>query len=101
MVSRGDLTGSSFSFKVTDEEWTDEEGVQIRNIRGVELFDGGPVTFPAYDSSTVKSRDIQGAKDSLDEHEAEKAKKRINDRFEEISAQMEGENQDEEPQKGA
>jgi len=95
MISRGDLTGSSFSFKVTDEEWIDADGGQVRNITGVELFDVGPVTFPAYDASTVKNRDIEGAKESLDEHEKEKLKKRINERIEEISPQNTPESTDE------
>ena len=93
--------GSSFSFKVTDEEWTDEEGTQVRNIKGVQLFDVGPVTFPAYDSSTVKSRDLAGAKESLSDHEAEKQKKLVNDRFNAISAEIGEENPDEKPTEGA
>jgi len=101
MISRGDLTGSSFSFKVTEEEWTDEEGTQVRTISGVQLFDVGPVTFPAYDASTVKSRDLAGAKESLSDHEAEKQKKQVNDRFDAITAEMLQENPDEKPTEGA
>jgi HK97 family phage prohead protease len=99
MIGRGDLTGSSFSFKVTEEEWTEEEGTQIRNIKGVQLFDVGPVTFPAYDASTVKSRDIQGAKDSKEEHEREKLKKRVNERIDELAGENEPEGASEEAEK--
>ncbi len=52
-VSRGEVTGSSFSFLITDQEFRTENGVDIREILGVELFDVGPVTFPAYDATTV------------------------------------------------
>ena len=47
-IARGDVTGSSFSFRITDETWRMEDEMDIREIRGVELFDVGPVTFPAY-----------------------------------------------------
>ncbi len=55
-VDRREVTGSSFSFMITDQDFRTEDGVDIREIRGVELFDVGPVTFPAYDATTVTSR---------------------------------------------
>ncbi len=47
-IARGDVTGSSFAFRITDETWRMEDDLDIREIRGVALFDVGPVTFPAY-----------------------------------------------------
>ena len=59
-IDRGDLTGSSFSFRVTSAKWTDEAeddgGREIREILEVELFDVGPVTYPAYESTTAAVR---------------------------------------------
>ena len=55
-VRAGNLTGSSFSFRVTDEEWIKDGDAEIRLVSGVELFDVGPVTFPAYQSTTVAAR---------------------------------------------
>lgn len=56
-LERGDLTGSSFGFRVTKEEWvTRDNQPDLRMIRGVELFDVGPVTFPAYESSDAGIR---------------------------------------------
>jgi HK97 family phage prohead protease len=55
-LRRGDLTGSSFSFQVTDQEWRTEGGVDFRLIKGVRLFDVGPVTFPAYEATTAGMR---------------------------------------------
>lgn len=48
-VQRGDVTGSSFSFRALDVEWslTDQE-IPLRILRTVRLYDVGPVTFPAY-----------------------------------------------------
>ncbi len=55
-IKRRDVTGSSFSFVVTDEDFRREGGVRIREIRGVQLFDVGPVTFPAYQATTADAR---------------------------------------------
>jgi HK97 family phage prohead protease len=69
-AARGDVTQSSFGFRVADdddaEEWFDREGRSVpkwsingvkRVIRKVsELFDVSPVTYPAYSASTVEAR---------------------------------------------
>lgn len=68
-IKRRDMTGSSFAFVVTDEVWRKEEGVEIREIRGVQLFDVGPVTFPAYDATTTGVR-ADGALDEARESHA-------------------------------
>lgn len=47
----GKLKGSSFSFRVMPEgeSWsTTDQGFPLRTLRSVDLFDVGPVTFPAY-----------------------------------------------------
>ena len=58
-----DLTGSSFSFQVLDEAYEKVNGIRVRNIRKVKLFDVGPVTFPAYQAADASSRDYQAALD--------------------------------------
>lgn len=60
-VRREDVTGSSFAFLVTDEDWRMEDGVRVREIQGVQLFDVGPVTFPAYEATEaeVSSRSLR------------------------------------------
>lgn len=63
-VRRGDLAGSSFAFRITDEVWRKENKVDIREIRGVELFDVGPVTYPAYEATTAELHSA-GAQDEL------------------------------------
>lgn len=55
-IRRGDVSGSSFGFEVTDVEHRMEDKVDIREITGVKLFDVGPVTFPAYEGTDVKVR---------------------------------------------
>lgn len=50
-AATGKLKGSSFSFRVLPdgETWsTTDQGFPLRTLRSVDLFDVGPVTFPAY-----------------------------------------------------
>ena len=44
----------SFRFTVKDEEWADSD--TVRTIREVELHELGPVTFPAYHTTSVGVR---------------------------------------------
>lgn len=55
-VQRGDLTGSSFGFNIRKDHWERSDGLDVRNILDVELFDVGPVTFPAYAATTAAAR---------------------------------------------
>ena len=57
-ISRGDVTGSSFSFSVRDQKFYCDEvrGVDVREILSVDLHDVGPVTFPAYSATSTGVR---------------------------------------------
>jgi HK97 family phage prohead protease len=66
LIRRGDVSGSSFAFRATDETWKKENGLDIREIRGVELFDVSPVTYPAYEGTSVQVRSADGAKASFE-----------------------------------
>lgn len=57
-IERGDLTGSSFAFISTGTVWTEENGISIREITDLDLFDTGPVTYPAYEATTAGLREI-------------------------------------------
>ena len=59
-VRRGDVSGSSFAFRVTSEDWTEaEEGGRVREIRGVDLVDVGPVVSPAYAATSAGLRAVE------------------------------------------
>lgn len=65
-VKRGDVTGCSFAFIVKRAVWDEEEvdGVTrwTRKIEEMEqLFDVGPVTYPAYEQTTVDARELRFA----------------------------------------
>lgn len=52
--ARGDIRGSSFGFRVTNEDTIHEDGKHVRQIHAVELVDVGPVTQPAYEGTNDK-----------------------------------------------
>lgn len=58
LIKRGDMDGQSFAFVVTGEKWVagENEELDLRIITDVELWDVGPVTYPAYDETTVGLR---------------------------------------------
>lgn len=55
-ISRGDVTGTSFGFRVREDDWVYVENQLIRTILEAELFEVSPVTFPAYPESSVEAR---------------------------------------------
>jgi HK97 family phage prohead protease len=62
-VKRGDLQGCSFRFTVSEDKWVNQkDGSQERTITRIgELFDVGPVTYPAYPDTTVAARHYRAA----------------------------------------
>jgi len=85
LLDRGDIRGSSFQFRTTDESWEKEDDREVRVIRGVQLYDVGPVARPAYASTTAGVRsearasyDTWKAQETADEQRqaAEEAERR-------------------------
>jgi HK97 family phage prohead protease len=58
-IKRGDITGMSFGFRTISDIWETIEGVAIRTLRKVQLFDVSPVTFPAYPDTSVAVRSLE------------------------------------------
>lgn len=85
MIQRGDVDGSSFSFQIEGKDvWTrSADGLEIRELRSVKLYDVGPVTFPAYAASTSEAR---SARDSvLGQQEREEIERELQLRRAELS----------------
>ena len=63
-IARGDVTQSSFSFQVNEDDWQeDDDGRVIRTIKSfAKLRDVSPVTFPAYSDATVGVRSLEAWK---------------------------------------
>lgn len=79
VIRRGDVTGSSFSFRVRGQSFEDrDDGVTIRTITDVDLYDLGPVVFPAYEATTtgLRSGDAADALVARDAWRAEQAARR-------------------------
>lgn len=57
-IKRGDVTQMSFGFVVEREEWSVENGEDIRTLERVKLYDVSPVTFPAYLDTDVSVRSL-------------------------------------------
>lgn len=56
-IERGDVFGNSFSFRVRSDRWETRDGREVRYIEEFEeIYDVGPVVFPAYPETTVSSR---------------------------------------------
>lgn len=60
---RKGLYGASFRFRVIKDEWVepdeDSGDLRERTIREVELYEFGPVTFPAYQAATAGLRSLR------------------------------------------
>lgn len=72
LISRGDLKGSSFSFRIngkTGQRFDKGKEFDVRNILDVDLYDAGPVTYPAYEGTTaaVRSGDCDDAIEARDQ----------------------------------
>jgi len=58
-LKRGDMSGSSFAFMVAEKgyEFREEKDFDVVEVRDVDLYDVGPVTFPAYAGATSGLRE--------------------------------------------
>lgn len=57
-IRRGDVTGNSFSFMTMTDKWETINGETIRTLIDVDLFDVGPVVWPAYPQTDVALRSL-------------------------------------------
>jgi len=72
-MKRGDVTQMSFGFSVKPDgqEWAeDDDGMIIRTLTNVRLFDVSPVTYPAYPETDVAVRSLQGWRKELEQSRA-------------------------------
>jgi uncharacterized protein len=59
-IRRGDVQGQSFAFTVAADKWDFSGETPLRMVLEVEeLYDVGPVTYPAYEESSVALRSFQ------------------------------------------
>jgi hypothetical protein len=62
LVERGDISGMSFGFRVTRQEWDETGDLPVRTILEVELYEVSAVAFPAYDDTTLGLRSLEASR---------------------------------------
>lgn len=83
-VERGDITGMSFMFGVSDEEWDELESEHpTRRIKKIStVVEVSAVTFPAYESTEINARSreaLDNARSSVDTARQQSAESLEND----------------------
>lgn len=74
-LERGDISGMSFGFRVTKDEWDETGEMPLRTIRGVELYEVSAVAFPAYADTEIALRTLTDAKRQAEEARREAERK--------------------------
>ena len=61
-IKRGDVDQMSFGFDVLEDSWDkDADGMVIRTLRKIKLYEVSPVVFPAYPQTSISARADTGA----------------------------------------
>lgn len=72
-IDRGDVSGSSFGFRVVEQLWREVGDTDIRELLDLDVFDVGPVVFPAYTGTDVAIRAAGSVDEVRSAYEAWKA----------------------------
>lgn len=62
LIARGDISGMSFGFVVTRQEWDETGEIPVRTIHEVELREVSVVSEPAYEGTTIALRSLEQAR---------------------------------------
>lgn len=76
-VRRGDITGCSFGFTVKEQSWRylEDGNVERTIVKVGELFDVGPVTYPAYPDTSVAARSREAFVEGIEKEKREAEQK--------------------------
>ena len=72
-AKRGDLVGWSFGFSDRDVDTRDEDGMMIRDVKDLDLYEVSILDrskVPAYDGTLIQARDANGAETHINAGEA-------------------------------
>jgi len=58
-VRRGDVAGVSFGFECRAHKWEKRQGVDVRTLLDVELYEVSPCAMPAYPDTSVAVRSLE------------------------------------------
>ncbi|MDW9463723.1 HK97 family phage prohead protease [Sinorhizobium meliloti] len=62
LVERGDVSGMSFSFRATKQEWDDTGDLPHRTVIEAELFEVTATAIPAYPDTSLALRSLEAAR---------------------------------------
>lgn len=88
-LERGDISGMSFGFRVTKEEWDETGNMPVRTIKAVDLFEVSAVAFPQYTDTEIALRTLENAQDEARKAQAERNRLAAEARIAERKAQAE------------
>ncbi len=57
-VRQGTIGGWSFRFDVVEDKWDFSSDIPMRTLLDVEIYELGPVVFPAYEATDISLRDV-------------------------------------------
>lgn len=62
LVERGDVSGMSFSFRATKQEWDESGDMPKRTVIEAELYEVTATPIPAYPDTTLALRSLEGVR---------------------------------------
>ena len=62
LIERGDISGMSFGFSITKQEWDETVDPPKRTISGVDLAEVSIVSMPAYEGTSIALRSLEDAR---------------------------------------
>lgn len=80
LLDRGDVSGMSFGFIVTRQEWDETGDIPTRTIHEVDLREVSIVSEPAYDGTSIALRSLEEVRKEARQHNHEAAARRIAER---------------------
>lgn len=82
-VDRGDISGMSFAFRTTPdgEDWSEEDGLLIRDVLDGWIREVSVVSFPAYPDTSVALRSLDAFKAYQEAHQLWKPSMKFRDRL--------------------
>lgn len=85
LIKDGIIKGMSFGMRVSDDNWSmGSDGIPMRTINGINLFEISAVRNPAYKSSEIEARDIDVINDIEIPDNIEERSEKLEDKDKEI-----------------
>lgn len=78
LVERGDISGMSFGFSVTKQEWDETGDIPQRTILEVDLYEVSACAMPAYTDTKLGIRSLESARAEAEARKQEEARKAEN-----------------------